>query len=394
MTTNQKKHLLKEMYPYDIANKRNAALRKGLKEYAFFLHTLNEASRHFLNGDLERFDALVSENACQIRAIKIAIIASKKTNDFQRIIKEVTAAEKRLAVVLEDSKLAHLMITNVSLEEVLENENLDIVLTHEELFLFQAFILSEMKEIAAPGDFLPEFVLKDKSSPKKLKKLGSEISSTFALFLVTKLRKIVAETSINFVRKSAEKLQDPYLTKMTSQDYTIQHNDMPCLPIFWSYQALLKTAKNESIPFVAHIQFVKDLDVGFKIVDEEFLFFKCITDELGTRYELVSQSTVGHSTPACIFQGIVHIDPSSFNKDEWKARMSKHCILDVILAVAADHKQYPTENLGVPVSDTNYENYKMAAVNGGFSMCNPKTFFINHVFSMQSGKVFGLSKIA
>jgi hypothetical protein len=48
--TNPKKHLLRELYPYNIKDKKNAALRKGLKEYAFLLQALTAAAQNFLDG--------------------------------------------------------------------------------------------------------------------------------------------------------------------------------------------------------------------------------------------------------------------------------------------------------------------------------------------------------
>ncbi|MBM3184197.1 MAG: hypothetical protein FJZ64_02715 [Chlamydiae bacterium] len=67
---------LSEVFYYDPKEKRNGELRKGLQEYEFLLSVLEETCHHLENGNFERFDSLLGENACQIRAVKIAIIAS------------------------------------------------------------------------------------------------------------------------------------------------------------------------------------------------------------------------------------------------------------------------------------------------------------------------------
>jgi len=391
---NKNNHLLRDLFPYDIKNIKNAALRKALKEYAFFLTALSEACHHFQCGDLQKFDALVSENACQIRAIKIAILASKKNINFSYLSHQVLIVQEKISSILEESTLARLMIRGITLEEILDSEQLDINLTHEQLFLLQSFLLCEMKELGAKGNFLPALILKDKSAPKKLKKFGFEVSVTFTNDVVNKTRRRIANTSINFVRKSASHLEDHSLINMTSNNFTLEYNMLPCLPMFWTYKTLLKTAQNESIPLVAHIQFIKEHETGYKILEEELLFFKIIENENGSNYVETSQEMIDINTPACVIQGIVKVDlnSQSFDKDAWKERISNHSIIDIILAGAADHKQYPTQDNDILIDDLEYERYRSIAKNHGFSIDNPKTFFINHVFSMQVGRAYNLIK--
>ncbi len=371
--TNQKKHLLRELYPYDIKDKKNAALRKGLKEYAFLIQGLNEAARNFLDGNLEKFDALVGENACQIRAVKIAILAAKNNTHFQNTIQLTTSIQKKLSILLEDANLASLMIKDVNLEEILSSKDLDVVLSQQEFFLFQSFLLCEMKEPTFDGDFIPELVVLDKSAAKKLKKFHSEVSNSFLGFLLNQARTRIAKRSVKFVKKAALNLNDPYIIKMTSDDFKIEHNELDCIPMFWGYKALIGAALKESIPLVAHIQFVKGQSVGYKVVEEEFLYFKTTNEPNGPSYIQCSQNEIDACTPACILQGVVVIDTETkfFDKAAWKERIAKYSITDIILAVAADHRQYPNKTSNVHVHDSEYENYKSIASNQGFSINNP-----------------------
>ena len=392
----QKSRLLSEMFPYDIENKKNGELRKGLKEYEFFLEALSEAGTHFQNGHLERFDSLVSENACQVRAIKIAIIASNNNIDFQSIIHQISCAKKILNSLLEERTIAKLMINNISLKNVIENENLDILLSYEQFFLYQSFLLCEMKELGSSKNFVPSLTSKDKTCHKKLKRFNPEVSASFTNCVVNKARKHLAETSINFVRKIAADLKDLSLIKMASNDFTLEHNALPCIPMFWTYKTLLKTAQNESVPLVIHAQFVKKQEIGYEIVDEDLLFFKPSFDHSGIKYTLTHSEEIDLAKPACVIQGVVCIGSAgeSFDKIAWQNRMTNQSIIDIILAGAADHKQYPTESKDIPIYDLEYENYKSLAKRNGFSLDNPNTFFINHVFPMQIGRAHSLIKTA
>lgn len=72
-----KKNFLSELLPYDTSTKINGGLKTGLKEYSLLLAATKQAMTLLRCGDLEQFDAVVGENACQIRAVKIAMMIPK-----------------------------------------------------------------------------------------------------------------------------------------------------------------------------------------------------------------------------------------------------------------------------------------------------------------------------
>ena len=64
--------------------------------------------------------------------------------------------------------------------------------------------------------------------------------------------------------------------------------------------------------------------------------------------------------------------------------MSLFSITDVILAGAADHRQYPDPEQNALIEkmgDGEFETYKALAKLKGFSLDNPSTFFIQHVYA-------------
>lgn len=64
--------------------------------------------------------------------------------------------------------------------------------------------------------------------------------------------------------------------------------------------------------------------------------------------------------------------------------------LDVILAGAADHRQYPNPEEDKRIEaleDEEFEGYRKMARANGYALENPSTFFIQHVYSTTVGKL-------
>lgn len=151
---NEHFHLSDLLY-YDPAQKIHADLQKGLKEYRFLLQASSLAVQSLLDGHLEKFDSLVGENACQIRAIKIALIASKDTTNFQRLNQKIAAAQALVESLLMPESISTLMREGRSLKEMIDQHQLDIDLTSDEIFAIKSHILYEMIDSTAEGEFMP-----------------------------------------------------------------------------------------------------------------------------------------------------------------------------------------------------------------------------------------------
>ena len=375
---------LSALFPYDPSQKKHADLRKGLQEYRFLLQLASLAFQNLLDGHLEKFDALVGENACQIRAIKIAMIASKDISNYARLNAQIASMSEQIESLLTPKSMDLLMRDGQSLKELMDQHQLDIALSSEELFVVQAFILSEIKEsnkcckntrsLCIPLTFLP----------KKLKTLNSQISSTFMVSLASRSRRLLSTASVNFVRKVAASLQNDSLLKMITE-CTIEHNTWPCTPMFWTYKTLLTFAQKQGIPLILHVKFLNETDSGFQVMDEEHVYFKpCPTMH---RYIHTHPSEEDLMTPAYIIQGVAYqkSEEDVLSKQAWNKLLSQTSVIDVILAGAADHRQYPNPELIIDIEDCEYEQYKKLASQQGFSLENPSTFFIQHVYSSLTG---------
>ena len=79
------------------------AATQGLKKYICLLKIAQEAFTAFQQGNFKEFDALVGENACQIRAVKVAMIASKKLVDPDPLVKSIKQRLEKLPKELPTS---------------------------------------------------------------------------------------------------------------------------------------------------------------------------------------------------------------------------------------------------------------------------------------------------
>jgi hypothetical protein len=96
---------------------------------------------------------------------------------------------------------------------------------------------------------------------------------------------------------------------------------------------------------------------------------------------------------ACIIQGAVCVENPAdpLFKKKWKENILNKNIHDIILGGAADHRQYPGLDKDISIPDAEYLDYKNRAGKEGFSIENPSTFFINHVYAAKARKFFPLN---
>ena len=376
---------LSQLLPYDTGIKKHGSLQTGLKEYQSLLRAFLEANDALQKGELEKFDSLVGENACEIRAVWMATNFSKCTANINTLIDHTTAALSRIDTLLSPKQIAHLMNAKASLKTLLEREALDIPLSREEMFMIQSYLLCELKSFK---DSHSPLLILEVAEPKKFTRFG-DISINFARNLLSKLRRSLATASVQFIRDVASTTQDPALIKMVSERYTVEQNTLPCTPMFWTYKTVFHAAQEKGIPLVIHVKFLQKNSDGYTIIDEERLFFKCTPD--GSYYHTEPTSTE-LDLPAWVVQGVATPNQHGhlLTKEEWVAAITKQSITDVILAGAADHRQYPDPALDAlfdSEKDSEYESYKALAKKEGFSSENPTTFFIQHVYAARVGKV-------
>ncbi|HLG23689.1 MAG TPA: hypothetical protein VI564_02035 [Candidatus Nanoarchaeia archaeon] len=381
--TTEDQECISQLLPYDLESKKKKNILTGLIEYRALVEAGLRAIRSFQTFGLEKFDSLVGENACQIRAVWIAMKAGKGLRNLDGLCRRVQFVLERIDALLELKLIDSKVHRNGSLQTIIDSEALKVPLTQEEKFLILSFLLSEMKSTRKTSENSSSIYLTEIAEPKHFQRYG-DVSVTFARNLISKLRKKLAKASVSFIRENS-----PTDYEMVSDQFTFNHNDLPCIPLFWSCKTALNTAQSARLPFVLYAKFLSKSPLGLNVVLEECLFFKPTAEGL---YIKALPQLSDLNQPACIFQGIVteNSEGALLKKSEWKARIQEHGLFNVILAGAADHRQYPDSALDAHITALNnpeYNSYKTLAKNAGFSADNPTTFFIQHVYASTPGKI-------
>lgn len=385
------KCFLSDLLPYDTSLKKNGDLKKTFNEYKLLLVISENAINAVKNRDFEKFDALVGENACQIRAVKIAMMAENSLGSVDSL-KELIVNSK-LALDKQWSSVNTLMKRGVPFKDLLQKEGLEVFLDKDELFLIESFMLSEAKELKISESF-SELCRMESDAPKKLTQLVEGITRSFADDLVKKSRKLLAAASVDFVREQALYLKDPKLELICSKKFEVIYNDKTCIPMFWTYKTLLLSAEKRGVPLVFFAKFIAKDEIN-TLQYEETLCLQSDPKDQNPSYKEIDPQSCDFKKVGIIVQGVVCANKDNLlSKTKWKELIGSKK-LEVILAGAADHRQYPNvkEDLKIfELKDKEFEDYKKIACESGYSLENPSLFFIQHVYPSTLGNVLKLKK--
>lgn len=370
-----KRYLLSDLLPYDPQSKTGNRLASGLKEYELLLVVAEQAMESLAQGKFSCFDPLVGENACQIRAVKNCLIFAQYPVDFNGLLKVIRATKEKIAFVAAQSPGDN--DKEVSLGKLLKNEGGELILTYSEMYLIKAFLLTIVKTGKAPKEEFP-FVKNEYTDIKKLKAIVS-IGTMFAENLVKKVRESLSLFSVAFVRELV--LNNPASdgTIINSDKFLVRHNRLHCLPCYRMTKVLMLQALHSRIPLVIIArQMAKDKN--YEILKEVLLCFKSTS----YGYEPRPLSSFSPHEPALVLLANACRNSHEFPELEyWKKELAEYNPVDLVLAYAAAHRQYPDVNFDYLVKqerDEEYNFYKSKAVEWGCTIENPSLFFLSHAF--------------
>ena len=192
---------LTDLFPYDPGSKKCIKLSKGIQEYRLLLKLALEACKEFQSGNIEKFDALVGENGCQIRAVCLALIDKQKSIDFSTLRQRIENNLNQIYLLFTPSVVASLMLHQISLRETIDHYQLEIFLNFNEVFIIQSYILFLVKEKQTIEKF-PFF--SEKTNPNNLKRFDVEISSKFRFKLSNQIRVLLSKCSVEYIRFAYE----------------------------------------------------------------------------------------------------------------------------------------------------------------------------------------------
>ena len=204
--------LLSSLLPYAMAGKQNGKMAAALQEYQLLLIGTEQAINALKKGEFDQFDALVGENMCQIRAIKIAILAPSLLETVQSLRTSVATVKQKVDVVSESIAKN----PRGTLADLFKKDSLDIALTSNEFFLVQTYLLT-MIRVSKPSKVETPLLTNSVTAPKNLQKIVS-VSSGFADSLVKLMRANISSDSVEFVRACAQTLGGSQLARFADQE--------------------------------------------------------------------------------------------------------------------------------------------------------------------------------
>ena len=391
------------------------AATQGLKKYICLLKIAQEAFTAFQQGNFKEFDALVGENACQIRAVKVAMIASKKLVDSDPLVKSIKQQLEKLPKELPTSAgsesekiksknkdkspeaafLSGKDQSGKSLETLLKEE--DIQLSTEAAFLLNAYICNVAKKV---DNSHGELRRKEECSPDGLVQKFGAAPPNFAKKIMWNARIFLANASVRFVQDQTASLGDSHLQQMTSTEFEFGfNNNLPSLPMFWTYKTLLLAARREGIPLIFRVSF-QATDKKDRQVRQSYIFLQPGEEGYELRDLPRDPSEKDRKKAAIFIDGVARAKLSDLpTNQQWKEKLSS-LNLKAIFAGAAVHRQYPDEKqdflriIKKAFKDKEFyeeiyqeflESQKLAQTEG-FSEENPSMFFIQHVYPISLGK--------
>ncbi len=370
-------YFLSRLLPYNPSEKTGNRLRNGLKEYLLLLIAVEQAMNSLQQGELKNFDPLVGENACQIRAVKIALIIRNRSVNVDSILHNIKTAKTNIEIFL--CRVSNFANLEMSLKDYIETEKIDIVLNEDELFLVKSFILTKTKVVQPFFKLDKPLVENAYTDSKKIKEI-SEVGSSFSGDLVKNLRKKLSASSVSFVQELTG--ESDSLTpgeKLLSNQFVIIHNGLMCLPYYRATWVLMKQALSNNIPIALLAQQIaKDQD--YKIIQKTAIFFQATPQG----YQEISRDLLDPEMPVLTLIGSTCRDFIKLpTKEDWTQELLAQSPIDLVLAYAAAHRQYPDDSkdqLLLEMLDEDYEYHKVKAQEWGCSLENPSRFFLTHAF--------------
>lgn len=367
---------LSTLLPYNSDNKSQERLKDGINEYLLLITATEEAIEAFTRNELNKFDPLVGENSCQIRAVKIALLASQKKLITQSLLSNIAFSKASLVKLLQ--KLPDPSIQEKSLNKILTELNIDVSLNSDILFLIKSYILTKTKTSLGTNEII-KFYKNEKTQAKLIRALGN-VGSRFADDLVRHLRELLSKSSVNFVHHITKcpHLNDESIGPIIT-NLTISHRGLHCAPFYWMTKLIMHQALIARIPIAVFAeQFAQDLE--YKVLKKTKLLF--YPTELG--YKVKEEKELEVDKPVIVIKVASCKNASDFSDiNKWKKELTEYSLLDLVLACNAAHRQYPDplqDHKVMKIKDENYHYHLAKSKEWGCHIENPSRFFLTHMY--------------
>lgn len=370
---NEEQHKLQELLPYDVKGKKGMHIVKCLNEYRLLLEASLATIKALSEKNFVLFDALVGDNFCQSRALKVALCAPRCRMTFAKKEGVISKAIEDIETNYSKKKGAWFASQGLFLKEILE-KNIDIVLTEDELFFVISYLLTIVKVVKFRDN---SFLQEEKTDVKQLRTI-TLASKDFYDTLVPLLKKKLASLSVEFIKNLASSYGEAHTSMHGAQNIVI-HNKLPCLHFYWGTKLIMKKALAEKIPIVIWTQQIsteKD-----KLIRDICLYYEpwkslCYSERKPSLSDL--------GMPVMVIKGITCRDKNrQVNKRLWSRSFKLHGFDEIISASVASHRPFPgaiPDTTG-PLGRKEIDHHISKAEKWGCTRDKSELFTIFHIYS-------------
>lgn len=327
--------------------------------------------------NLKLFDALVGDQACQIRALKIALISNNDLNIEIKLIENtknkiidilnVNKNEKRnLSLKCKENMTAnplkgkeinilfqqeakklqeeHKTRLNCNAKKMLEE---DVFVKSDVLFIARAYFLTITKLTIRD---LKKNTYKNSTKESKIQILNLDCKKIIEKGFFASLKMDLAKGSVDFVKDLANEINFTNCLELK-----LVKNKRMELPFLYMTEVVFKSAIQKNIPILLKIKNIKEEAFACNIP-----FGNYEKDSVALIIESYSEKS------------FVELSSNVF-----KDTLENEGILNIIKYNSAQHNQYTDQE---DLYDENQKALKVMAIEKGFSLSNPLLCCIDHVF--------------
>ncbi len=366
-----------------------------------------DAIQSIFNQNFTKYDALVGENACHIRAVAFIDIYFKIKEDyeFKMILEELLEKTKNLVkecgiVLLKDGD------DKITIYEFLHKNNLLFYMPEHSFndvkFIIDSYLLTITKETLP----VTGFTLNEKTNYHFLNLWG--FSKNKAKNIVSCAQKSLSYASCEYIKQEACYLGVKAFKYLLSVKYDAHERSF--MPQFIVAKILFQRALYKNYKIIVKI----NRYLHGSLVDQLSLYFK--PNSLKTDFELCD--TIFYGGPCIVLSGVVNYLSEVESERQYISRLQSSSFIEIIYANFASHPQYSGElkNIELPFDElifairselrnlenttkhekflelTNiihqieqefidFKNKKKFALRYGCCIENPAFLFLNHIYA-------------
>lgn len=363
------------IYPSDInVEMTSKILKSALDNYIILTEIVLEAFKHLQEAHLSLFDALVGENACQIRAAMFYHIYTQNKYKVENYTSKIIELQNLLKNLNIGNK-------KQSLKKILETTKLDIQLPNFIIILALSHVLTITKTslfiLNKSQNNQFELVIKENNQQKSLNKIKFNVTNAFSEKLTKLAKKELSKYSVQYVKEELLSVDGPSSRLFPDEYIKVNPLGLSTLPAYISMNILLKGAISKKAPLVVNIQMIDEVIPA--LTNHLTILYQC---DATHNYVANEKGSIADDSAALVLEAF-SID-THLSKEVFKDMItSKDLINDIILPFFATHHQYSgieDENVNYSFSDSEFDKQKNKAFELGVCKANPKLCCFYHIY--------------